>query len=160
MNDYRHVCFKDLENYFKRSDYFNNLSNPEKDLIRFNLDVPSKNELFEKGGGIITKSYEGIKQIADAGLLSVNTKYIISDFQTIYLSNTNEIWGLDKNPSNIYSLILTPISNSEFDPRVQVLLNGKALDWIVNYNFTQETLIESATGKTVNTKGKITYLKD
>jgi hypothetical protein len=41
MNDYRHVCFKDLEGYFKKSDHLGGLSEKEKEAIRNNLEVPS-----------------------------------------------------------------------------------------------------------------------
>jgi hypothetical protein len=54
---------------------------------------------------------------------------------------------------------LTPISENQFDPRVQILKDGIALNWIVNYDFTQEQLTD-ANGGIYYTKGKITYLKD
>ena len=41
MSNYRHICFEDLKNYFKIADYFGNLSESEKQLIRENLQVPS-----------------------------------------------------------------------------------------------------------------------
>lgn len=39
MNEYRHVCFKDLNDYFKRNDYFEGLTDPEKQLILNNLGI-------------------------------------------------------------------------------------------------------------------------
>jgi hypothetical protein len=39
MNEYRHVCFKDLDNYFKRDDYFSDLTSQEKKLVRKNLGL-------------------------------------------------------------------------------------------------------------------------
>jgi hypothetical protein len=41
MNDYRHVCFKDLENYIRRDNFFGDLNEWEKDEIRSNLNIPT-----------------------------------------------------------------------------------------------------------------------
>lgn len=158
-NAYRHVCFKDLENYFSRNDYFSNLTYEEIKLIRQNLGVASVQELEERQGGIVYKTYDELNQIVSENGLVLTCKYILTDFQTIYLSNSGEVWGYDINPSEVYSLILTPISVNKFDTRVSVVKNEQALDWIVNYNFTQETLVDNS-GKEFKTKGKITYLKD
>ena len=57
MNEYRHVCFKDLENYYKKTDYFSGLTYDEKKLIRQNLEVVSLDQLSEKEGGIIEGTY-------------------------------------------------------------------------------------------------------
>lgn len=156
MNDYRHVCFKDLENYFNKKDLFSGLNEDEQSVIRTNIGAASLNDLRASMGGIIVGTYAEIKEIADDNDLSLLCKYVITDFQTIYRSNTNEIWGLSVNPSEVYSIVLTPISGNKFDKRVSIMNSeGVALDWIVNYEFQSEALSD-----TVNTKGKITYLKD
>lgn len=155
MNEYRHVCFKDLENYFSRKNLFSELNEDEKRVIRNNLGVASLEDVNAKEGEVFEGTYLEIKELVDNSQLNLLCKYIITDFQTIYKSNTNEVWGLEKNPSEIYSLILTPISNSKFDKRVSIIKNGEALDWIINYDFTSIQLTEE-----ISTKGTITYLKD
>lgn len=153
MSNYRHVCFEDLKNYFKIADYFGNLSESEKQLIRENLQVPSIKTNFSQN--VIYGTYEEIKQLADLNNLIIYNKYIITDFQTIYQANNGEVWGYTKNPSKIYSIILTPTSNSTFDKRVSLLHEGISLNWEACYDFTQEILKDGT-----KTKGKITYLKD
>lgn len=155
MNDYRHVCFKDLENYFKRDDYFGNLTSPEKKLILENLGAASSLDIKEIELGVVEKTYEEIKTLADSSQLILKNRYIISDFQTIYTSNTGATWGIDVNPSKVYSIILTPASESTFDSRVSILHEGVPMNWEVRYDFTQETLLDGTL-----TKGRITYLKD
>ena len=161
MNDYRHVCFKDLDNYFKKSDLFGGLTKPEQKAIAINLNIPTMDDLHAVVGGVIESNYDELKEIADNNKLGEACRYILKDFQTIYESNTGEIWGLDKNVSKTYWLVLTPISKSKFDKRVSVIdpISGEALDWVVYYDFEQETLTDKD-GNSVNTKGKITYLKD
>ena len=160
MNEYRHVCFKDLENYYKKTDYFSGLTYDEKRLIRQNLEVVSLDQLSEKEGGIIEGTYQQIKELAENSELSILCKYIITDFQTIYKSNTGDIWGLDNNhPSETYSIILTPISNNKFSTNVSIIRNEQAMNWIVTYDFNSETLT-SDSGTVVTNKGKITYMQD
>jgi hypothetical protein len=65
MNEYRHVCFKDLKNYFKRDDYFGNLLDSEKKLIRENLQVASVDDIKERESGVAEGTYEEIKYLAD-----------------------------------------------------------------------------------------------
>lgn len=154
MNDYRHVCFKDLEGYFKKSDHLGGLSKSEKEAIRNNLEVPSLEEVTSKLGGVVEGTYEEIKELADANQLNSFCVYLITDFQTIYKSNTNEVWGLDVEPSKTYQLVLNPISNHQFSKEIEILENGVAKDWIVRYDFTQK-IIEG-----VKTKGEIVYLHD
>lgn len=154
MSDYRHVCFKDLENYIKRSDYFGDYTEVEKNQIRKNLSIPTIEDLKETQTGVVEGTYEEIKNIADNNQLNLSGTYIINDFQTIYLSNTGEVWGLDVNPSQLYSVILTPISPNAFSKDVVLLSENKALDWIVRYDFKQDVI------NNIKTKGKITYLQD
>lgn len=156
MNEFRHVCFKDLKNYIRKDSYFKDLTPEEKQEIRKNLEVPGNDDIKEQEQMLIYGTYKEIKQLVDDKKLSLQNKYIITDFRTIYRSNTDEVWGLDeKNPSKVYSVILTPTSSNTFDPRVSLLHEGNPLNWEVRYDFNEESL---PGGKT--TKGKITYLKD
>lgn len=154
MSDYRHVCFKDLENYIKRSDYFGDYTEVEKNQIRKNLGIPTIEDLKENQTGVVEGTYEEIKNIADNNQLNLSVTYVVNDFQTIYRSNTGEVWGLDVNPSQLYSVILTPISYNAFSKDVVLLNENKALNWIVRYDFKQDVV------NNIKTKGKITYLQD
>ena len=154
MNDYRHVCFKDLDNYFKRSDYLGGLTEIERNEIRKNLNVPSCEELEKSEGGIVIGTYEQIKELADNNNLDLTCVYIINDFQTIYKSNTDEVWGLDVEPSAVYSIVLYPISENQFSKDVHILEDGIAKNWIVRYDFSQKEV------KQIKTKGEIIYLQD
>lgn len=162
MSDYRHVCFKDLENYWRKNDQFEGLSDYEKKLIRINLKVPSNEELKEKQGGIVELTYEQLKLKVDQSDLNPYCTYIITDFRTIYESNveTNgvrETWGTEtsQHPSTEYSIVLNPISKNQFSQNVEILEDDVAKNWIVKYDFNQETLSDGTL-----TKGKITYLQD
>lgn len=154
MIDYRHVCFKDLENYFKRSDYFGNLSESEKSQIRKNLNLPTTNDLKDRENGFVEDTYENIKKLVDNNQLSLNNIYIINDFQSIYRSNKGNVFGLNNFPSKVYSLVLKPISSNQFSKDVQIIENGIAKDWIVRYNFDQKDL------DGIKTKGEIIYMQD
>lgn len=154
MNDYRHVCFKDLEGYFKKSDYLGGLSESEKKNIRNNLEVPSLEEVSSKLGGVVEGTYEEIKELVDTNQLNSFCVYVITDFQTIYKSNTNEVWGLNVEPSKIYQLVLNPISKHQFSKEIEIVENGVVKDWIVRYDFTQK-IIDG-----VKTKGEIIFLQD
>ena len=155
MSDYRHVCFKDLENYFKRSDYFGNLKEVEKEQIRKNLNLPTIDDIQDREEGVVEDTYENIKKLADEGKLNLNSLYIINDFQTIYESNTGYVWGTDDLvPSAVYSIILHPISTNQFSVNVEVMENGIVKNWVVRYDITQKEI------RGIKTKGEIIYLQD
>lgn len=150
MNEYRHVCFKDLENYVKRDEYFGNLSEAELEQIRHNLNVPSKTE----AGNVCEGTYADIKRLVDQDNLNLGSTYVITDFQTIYKCD-DEVWGLEVQPSQVYKIILTPASSNSFNPVVSVLKDDVVMPWEVRYSFTPEAILDG-----IYTKGKITYLKD
>lgn len=157
MNEYRHVCFKDLNNYFRKDDYLGGLTNIEKQQIRNNINAVSSVELDTVRAGLLEDSYENIKQLVTNNKLSLNCKYIINDFQTIYTLDGKPEYG------ETYKVVLTAISSNQFDKRVSLMHQIEdetwvGLDWIVNYNFTSEKL-ENVDGE-YYTKGKITYLQD
>lgn len=41
-NEYRHVCYKDLQEYIKRTTYFSDFLDIEKELVKRNLEIPTK----------------------------------------------------------------------------------------------------------------------
>lgn len=153
MNDYRHVCFKDLENYWRKDEYFENLSPGEIIKIKTNLGLLSTRP--------IVGTYDEIKTILDSEEgLNISSTYIVTDFQTIYESS-GDVFGLGdgETSSKVYSIHLTPINNKQFSKDVQVAENGKAKSWIVRYDFDQKTLRDK-NGNEIKTKGTITYLQD
>lgn len=153
MSEYRHVCFKDLDHYFKRDDYFSDLTSQERKLIKKNLGIDQNDEKIDEGF-IVKGTYLEIKDLVDNGKLNLNSRYIVTDFRTIYKSNIGEVWGDAINPSRVYSIILTPVSEDEFDKEVIVMENNKVLNWEVHYDFKQEKL------GNIYTRGKILYLRD
>lgn len=154
QQDYRHVCFKDLENYFKKDEYFGDLSDLEKQQIRENLGIQGSSDI---KGQVVKGSYDYIKGLVDTNVLTLGSLYIIDDFQTIYESG-GEVLGTSDSlyPSAIYNVVLTPTSDNTFDRRVGIICssNLNSTKWIVEYDFTQERV-----GNVLN-KGTILYLKD
>lgn len=149
MNEYRHVCLKDLNKYFKIEDYLGGLSLQEAELVKANLGIVS----------VIRGTYDEIKQFVDQSKLNISCKYIITDFQTIYLSNSGDIWGLDVNPSSVYQIVLSPITESLLNPNVYIIdENHKVYEG--QYDINSEILRSEKSSKEATTKGKITYLKD
>lgn len=156
-NEYRHVCLKDLENYFKKDQYFGDLSKEEIKLIRKNLGIvaSSSGDAIIGNGDIIKESYQQILAQMQMNELKINNLYVIDDFQTIY----SDIDGIThKGPT--YWLFLTPNSTSSFDTRVRMLSTDlekapTSTKWIVEYDINPNILSDGT-----QTKGTITYLKD
>lgn len=152
-NDYRHVCFKDLDNYFRKDLYFSDLTESEKELIRDNLDISSNEELINR---LVIDTYDNISSLIATGSLILNNIYIINDFKSIYEIN-GEILGDSYIPSKEYQVVLRPSSYRSFDSRVFLIDKNsqEALPWIVEYSIESSQLSDGT-----YTKGKITYLKD
>lgn len=152
-NEYRHVCFKDLENYFRKDLYFSDLTESEKELIRHNLDIPSNEESINK---LVVDTYDNISSLSSTGSLILNNIYIINDFKSIYEIN-GEVLGDTYIPSKEYQIVLHPSSQKSFDPRVFLIdkESQETLPWIVEYSIESSQLSDGT-----YTKGKITYLKD
>lgn len=153
--DFRHVCFKDLKNYLRKdANFWIELTEEEKTYIRTGLNVPTVQDV--KANETIQDTYDKIFYLADAGGLILHNKYIITDFQSIYKTNNDEVLGYlgSEHESQTYQIILTPTSSHTFDSRVALQQNGKSLNWEVRYDITKEDL------NGIPTKGKITYLKD
>lgn len=148
--NYRHVCFKDLENYFKKDEYFGDLSDEEKKLIIQNLGISSYST--------VILPYQELKSIVDDNDLQIGGIYIVNDFQSIYKYD-NHVLGYDGSifPSKKYSVVLQATSGNTFSKNVTLVSkdNDKiSTSWVVEYDFTQEIL------DGIKTKGKITFLKD
>lgn len=153
----RWACLSDLNNYFKKKDLLSGLTELEQKQLRLNIGVT---DYTGEGGqpAPLEVTYAVLTDTITRNELITGARYLISDFQTIYTSNvTNTLgqkvtWGTTINPSPIWGLIVTAVSNNRLDPRVII---NDTIGWVIEYDVTQETLEDG-----VNTKGKITYLRD
>ena len=157
----RYACIHDLNNYFKKKDLLGGLTELEQQQLRKNIGI-----IDYSGEGIQSKpielTYAVLNDTIQKKGLIPGTRYMITDFQTIYSSNVFNSsgqkisWGGNNsaNPSAVYKLIVTAVSNNRLDPRV-VIDDSKTKNWIILYDPTKETLEDG-----VSTKGKITYLQD
>ena len=155
MGTVRYACLEDLNNYFKKKDLLSGLTELEKSKLRYNIRVP--NSINENQ--TISIEYNSLYELILRNELISGTRYIITDFQSIYSSNVNNInnqkitWGNaeSENPSKIWSIVVTAITNSTLDKNI-IILREESKNWIAKYDITRETLPDG-----VMTKGKITY---
>lgn len=108
-------------------------------------DYYTKTEIDNMLHDAIVGTYQEIKILMDNSALLMNQKYIISDFQTVYLSNDNTILGDNMHvgsdglvhESSNYRLLLTAISDKLFDSRIKILPDQGHIDswkWDVWYD--------------------------
>ena len=163
---YKHVLFKDLQDYLKRDDYLGGFTTTEQNWIRKNIGALSQKDaqaiLDRQISGVKLGTYKEINKLVKEGQLIPGFLYVITDYQTIYQSyELNEsgqyiTWGDNINPSEEYNIILIAYSNSQFLKKVSIISNNpNSLLWTVAYEF--ESIILSD-GK--STKGQIVYLQD
>lgn len=158
-DDYRHVCFKDLDNYFKKDTYFSDLSDEEKALVRKNLGIPEDNSDNLYNPTTIIGTYDYIKNLVDLSQLQLDYLYIINNFRSIY-SIDNVVLGLDNVPSTEYYVILRPVSTNMFDSRVSLMAQStnataSGTRWQVEYSIYPKQMADGTMDR-----GQITYLKD
>ena len=150
-SEYRHVCYKDLDRFFKKDKYFSDLTEEEKNKIKENLGISD-------AASIIVGTYEELEKLVNSNKLLLGQKYLLTDFQTIY-SIEYEVVGTDDSrfPSHTYAILLTAVGVNIFDPKVILLSEDGTPShlWEVKYDFTKTKLIANAYNK-----GQITYLKD
>lgn len=151
-NEFRHVCYKDLENYFKKDAYFSDLSDNEKALIRKNLGISEDSGQEDHNTEVIVGTHNYIKSLADLSQLKIGSLYVINDFRSIY-SIGDEVLGLDKVPSTEYCIMLRPVSSNQFDSRVSLMATGT--QWQVEYSIIPKQMADGTYDR-----GQITYLKD
>lgn len=152
--DGRHVCVSDLLNYLKKDEYLDGYTEAEQLQVRTNIGAIGKDDISEIIGTLenlyISADYDEIEALVKESKLKVGYRYAVQDFTTVY--KTDKVYI----SPNQYTVILTAINQSQFDPRV-ILLSNNYLDsykWVVEFSFESE-LIDN-----IKTKGKITYLKD
>ena len=157
----RYACIHDLNNYFKKKDLLGGLTELEQQQLRKNRGI---NNYKGEGGqsAPLEVTYAVLSDNIAKKSLVTGARYVITVFRSIYSSNvTNSsgqkiTWGTDTsiNPSPIWKLIVTAITNNRLDPRV-VIDNDKMKDCVIEYDPTKETLEDGET-----TRGRITYMRD
>lgn len=93
-NEYKHVSLKDLQNYFKRSDYFGNLTDEELKLIQKNLGIQAS-----INPSVILSTYKEVYTLKTQSQLKTSNVYVIQDFQTIYQTSDGKVMGGEYMPS-------------------------------------------------------------
>lgn len=152
----RYACLKDLSGYFKKEDLFSGLTTLEQEEARRNLGIEDTQGQEGQASPIET-THAALWDKVRRGTLNTGCIYAITDFQTIYSSNVYNnagqriTWGLDVNPSQIWTLLVTAISETQLDRRITIA--GK--HWEVEYDITQKTLSDG-----IKNKGTITFLAD
>ena len=150
-SEYRHVCYKDLDRFFKKDKYFSDLTEEEKNKIKENLGISD-------AASIIVGTYEELEKLVNSSKLLLGQKYLLTDFQTIYPIEYEVVGTNDSRfPSHTYAILLTAVGVNAFDPKVILLSEDGTPShlWEVRYDFTKTKLIANAYNK-----GQITYLKD
>ena len=165
MDYNRHVCLKDLENYLKKAEYLDGYTPTEQKQVRKNIGAIGEAALasYITETKFIPLTHAELVDLIKDNKLEIGQVYAITDFQTIYESNVQNnvgqyiTWGLDNNPSEIYTIMTIALSANTLLNRV-VIVSDKypnSYKWIVEYDYEPEVLQDG-----VSTKGKITYLKD
>ena len=165
MDYNRHVCLKDLENYLKKAEYLGGYTPVEQRQVRKNIGAIGETDLpsYITETKFIPLTHAELVDLIKDNKLAIGQVYAITDFQTIYESNVQNnvgqyiTWGLDYNPSEVYTIMTIALSANTLLNRV-VIVSEKypnSYKWIVEYDYEPEVLQDG-----VSTKGKITYLKD
>lgn len=157
----RYACIHDLNNYFKKKELLGGLTELEQQQLRKNIGIV---DYTGEGGqsASLELTYAVFNDMIKKKGLVTGTRYVITDYQTIYSSNvTNSLgqkvtWGTTNstNPSPIWKLIVTAITKERTDPRI-VIDDPKMKDWVIEYDPTQTVLEDGITDK-----GRITYMRD
>ena len=126
----RYACIHDLNNYFKKKDLLGGLTELEQEQLRKNIGII---DYGGEGGECgqakpLEVTYTLLNDYISKNSLITGARYVITDFQTIYSSNvTNNsgqkvTWGTEDstNPSPVWKLIVTAITNNRLDPRVVI----------------------------------------
>ena len=152
----RYACISDLSAYFKKKDLLGGLTNLEQAQLRANIGII---DYTGEGGqdSPIELNYSQFWEKYHSSQLITGAIYVITDYQTIYSSNTYNnagqriSWGLTINPSQVWRLYVRALSKNEIDRRVTIA--GKS--WEVEYDPTRKVLSDGTL-----TKGQITFLWD
>lgn len=152
----RYACTSDLVNYFKKKDLLGGLTSVEQAQLRENIGIIDYTGDNSQPSPIIL-TYAQFYDKLNSNSLITGAIYEITDYQTIYSSNTYNAagqrisWGQTINPSDTWILNVRAISGNQIDNRIVV--KGKA--WEVRYNPSRQALEDG-----VLNKGTITFLRD
>lgn len=143
--EYKHVLFKDLLQYVRKTDYLGGYSVREQAYIRKNIGAASADEVAEIAGKAQEITYTKFRELLRNKELSPGALYIISDFQTM--------WEIDGKSyqSDILPLAVIALSKTELLPEAAII--GE--DTMILYNPVRRILSDGTT-----TKGSIIYMKD
>lgn len=155
---FKHVLFKDLKLYLKRTDYLSGFTATEQAFIRQNIGALSQIELnMQLKNDVHKVTYDELVKLIDKSALNPGQMYLITDYQTIYsstqLNSEGKLitWGLNIHPSEVYKVLTTAYSNTALLPQAFILDNN----CIIEYDVNKEQLDDG-----VFTKGKIKYMLD
>lgn len=155
---FKHVLFKDLKPYLKRTDYLSGFTATEQAFIRQNIGALSQIELnMQLKNDVHKVTYDELVGLINKSALNPGQMYLITDYQTIYSSTQLNskgrliTWGLNINPSEVYKVLTTAYSNTALLPQAFILDNN----CIIEYDVNKEQLDDG-----VFTKGKIKYMLD
>lgn len=168
MNDllYKHVLFKDLIPYLKRTDYLEGFTSTEQAFIRRNIGAIGEDRIAEE----VSRALDSIDPIShyDLNSLVINKTlipgktYVISDFQTMYQSDIKNsqgkyvTFGKDIYPSKKYKIVARALTADSLMSNVSIISEDyNSLFWIVQYDITPKTLDDGQ-----KTMGEIIYLQD
>ena len=152
----RYACTDDLINYFKKKDLLGGLTTQEQAQLRNNIGIIDYNGEGSQNEPLSLTYAQFWDKLNNQDLVTGGT-YLITDYQTIYSSNTKNnagqyiSWGLDVNSSQTYKLYIKAVSNNQIDRRITI--QGKS--WEVEYDPYRKILDDG-----VATKGAITFLAD
>lgn len=155
---YKHVLFKDLENYLKITGYLSGYTPFEQALIRKNIGAVSLNDI--KSGGENLEYFQ-VEELIKKKKLVPGMTYAITNFRTIYKSHETKdgipvTYGLDKHQSDLYTIVTMAVSEDILSPSVVVISDDSdSVYWQVLYSPTSEVLPDGQ-----KTMGKILYMQD
>ena len=118
MDCNRHVCLKDLENYLKKAEYLDGYTPTEQKQVRKNIGAIGEADLasYITETKFIPLTHTELVDLIKDNKLGIGQVYAITDFQTIYESNVQNnvgqyiTWGLDNNPSEVYTIMTIALS--------------------------------------------------
>lgn len=131
---YKHVLFKDLHDYIKKTDYFNGYTETEKAWVRKNLGILGEKDfqLLYNDQQIALINNEELKRLIDQKDLKIGHFYMIP-----YLEQ--------------YKLLLLAITNKEFSKNVLMFTdNPNSLLWEVKYDLEKVTYLKDENGNEAN----------
>ena len=147
---YKHVLFKDLKDYIRKDQYFEDYTETEKAWVKQNLDIVGKGEIQllidSRVAGVKEVTYNQLQTMLKETTIQAGFIYIIQDFESMWIEK-----GTIKK-SDPFKLLIMAYSPKEFLPNAIALNN---LNWEIKYDITPKEISPG-----IFNKGTITYLED